>query len=79
MSRNAANLLVGWDDILKIPDEDGRTRNLIDQNGLITLNSIRAHAATYEAAQARNAQNATQMYMFFVRVHYGRNQTQHLE
>ena len=54
----------GWDNILTIPDEDGKTRNLIDQYGLITLNSIRAHAATYEATQDRNAQNVTQMYMF---------------
>jgi hypothetical protein len=54
----------GWDNILNIPDEDSKTRNLIDQYGLITLNSIRAHTATYEAAQDRNAQNATQMYMF---------------
>jgi hypothetical protein len=54
----------GWDNILSIPDEEGKTRNLIDQYGLITLNSIRAHATVYEAAQGRDAQNATQMYMF---------------
>ena len=53
-----------WDDILNIPDEDDRTHNLIDQYRLITLNSIRAHATTYKAAQARNIQNTTQMYMF---------------
>jgi hypothetical protein len=56
----------GWNHILDIPNEggEGGTKNLIDQYGLITLETIQRHALTYESALGRNAQNSTQMYNF---------------
>ena len=56
----------GWGegaaDILTIPDADGNNRNLIANYGQLTPEDIRAHVATYIAAQGRRAQNAVQMY-----------------
>jgi hypothetical protein len=54
----------GWSNIITIPTGDTTTRNLCDQYGLITLENIQAHAQIYEAAQGRDAQNASQMYDF---------------
>ena len=53
----------GWQAILNIP-KDGETKNLIDQYGLLTLEDITAHAATYENAVNTDAQNSSQMYYF---------------
>jgi hypothetical protein len=53
----------GWQAILNIP-KDGETKNLIDQYGLLNLADIMDHAATYEDAIGRNAQNSSQMYYF---------------
>ena len=54
----------GWDRIVNIPVEDGSTRNLLEQYGLISLSAVRAHAQTYESIRGRDAQNASQMFDF---------------
>ena len=53
----------GWQAILNIP-KDGETKNLIDQYGLLDLEDVMNHAATYENAVNRDAQNSSQMYYF---------------
>ena len=55
--------LFGWQNIINVPTAEAN-RDLTEQYGLITLNEIRAHAETYEAARGRDAQNASQMYDF---------------
>lgn len=55
----------GWDDILGIPvDPNDLTvrAHLCDSYGLVTLQQVRAHAASYVNAQTRTAQNSMQLY-----------------
>ena len=49
----------GWDDILNIPNEDGRTRKLIHQYGLITLHSIRACTDSNKPSERANKRGVT--------------------
>lgn len=56
--------LFGWKNIINTPTGGDTTKNLCEQYGLITMAQVRNHAQMYENAQARDAQNASQMYDF---------------
>jgi hypothetical protein len=58
----------GWHDtILLIPNQDPTNPNdfnLIQHHRVLTLENVRAHAATYMGNQSRNAQDASMMFTF---------------
>ena len=58
-------MTTGWDDILGIPTDPNDPTVLADlceSYGLVTIQQVRAHAATYVNAQSRAAQNSMQLY-----------------
>ena len=58
-------ITTGWQDILEIPtdpDDEAVLTDLCESYGLISLEQVRAHAATYVNAEVRAAQNSMQLY-----------------
>ena len=58
-------ITTGWQNIIEIPtdpDDEDVLADLCESYGLISLEQVRAHAATYVNAQTRAAQNSMQLY-----------------
>ena len=52
----------GWNDLVTIPDSDGKDRNLLTEYGLVTMANVRTQALTYVNDPIRAAQNSAQMF-----------------
>ena len=56
-----------WDTIINVPVTVGGinlTRDLLSQNGMLTLAQVHDHFLTYQGLDGRAAQNSQQMYTF---------------
>jgi len=52
----------GWWNILTIPDQDGKDRDLITNYGMLRVEDIRGHVQGYMDQPTRQAQHSVQMY-----------------
>jgi hypothetical protein len=56
--------LFHWHDIIMVPNEAGTLRNIIDLYGVVTLDEVRVHAASYGNLPTQMARNSLMMYHF---------------
>ncbi len=58
--------LYGWSNILSVPDEGNKERNIIEEYGRITLEECNTYAQSYFKTRQRKAQNSVMLYNFLV-------------